>query len=242
MLRRRFMFEMKKTLIVVYKDELLMNQLKKMVETHDDNEQGVVGTRDGSINIVSWTEKVWLGNKKAGNISGKILFLGDIKGTDKLIPVIDVKFDECGVKFGWAGNQAVVYAEPKVLTTREDYDSFLDKLSALPVPDFLKVAKENIASTGIDQEADTEAPAEDIPECSDSETAEVKEKKRKKVDVFKVAKKVLSSGANAIGKVGTQVTAKSEEVFRNRPLMKQQMLFYGVVSLYNDGLEKFMNI
>ena len=27
------MFETKKTLIVVYKDELLMNQLKKMVET-----------------------------------------------------------------------------------------------------------------------------------------------------------------------------------------------------------------
>ena len=76
------MFETKKTLIVVYKDELLMNQLKKMVETHDDNEQGVVGTRDDSINIVSWTEKVWLENKKAGNIQGKILFLGEIKGTD----------------------------------------------------------------------------------------------------------------------------------------------------------------
>ncbi|MBQ8984115.1 MAG: hypothetical protein IJ079_11080 [Lachnospiraceae bacterium] len=67
-----------------------MNQLKKMVETHDDSENGVVGTKDDSINIVSWTEKVWLGNKKAGNIQGKILFLGEIKGTDKLIPVIDV--------------------------------------------------------------------------------------------------------------------------------------------------------
>lgn len=32
------MFETKKTLIVVYKDELLMNQLKKMVETCDDND------------------------------------------------------------------------------------------------------------------------------------------------------------------------------------------------------------
>ena len=30
------MLETKKTLIVVYKDELLMNQLKKMIETHDD--------------------------------------------------------------------------------------------------------------------------------------------------------------------------------------------------------------
>ena len=235
------MFETKKTLIVVYKDELLMNQLKKMVETHDDNEQDVVGTRDDSINIVSWTEKVWLGNKKAGNISGKILFLGDIKGTDKLIPVIDVKFDECGVKFGWAGNQAVVYAEPKVLTTREDYDAFLEKLSALPVPEFLKTAKENLASTETVQDANTEAP-EDIPKCSDDEAVEAKEKKHKKVVIFKVAKKALSSGADAIGKVGTQVASKSEEVFRNKSLMKRQMLFYGVVSLYNDGLEKFMNM
>lgn len=70
------MFGMPKTLIVVYKDEMLMNQLKKLVETNDD-----------SINIVSWTEKVWLGNKKAGNIKDKVLFLGEIKGTDKLIPV-----------------------------------------------------------------------------------------------------------------------------------------------------------
>ena len=48
------MLETKKTLIVVYKDELLMNQLKKMIETHDDAENEVVGTRDNSINVVSW--------------------------------------------------------------------------------------------------------------------------------------------------------------------------------------------
>lgn len=238
------MFETKKTLIVVYKDELLMNQLKKMVETHDDNEQGVVGTRDDSINIVSWTEKVWLGNKKAGNIQGKILFLGEIKGTDKLIPVIDVKFDECGVRFGWAGNQAVVYADPKILTTREDYDAFLEKLSALPVPSFLKAAKESIAATGTDQEVEAaaEMPAEDVPENADGETVEADKRKQKRDDILKVAKKAFSSEADAIGKVGTQIASKSEEVFRNKSLMKRQMLFYGVVSLYNDGLEKFMNM
>ena len=82
------MFGMPKTLIVVYKDEMLMNQLKKLVETNDDSESGdIVGTTDDSINIVSWTEKVWLGNKKAGNIKDKVFFLGEIKGTDKLIPV-----------------------------------------------------------------------------------------------------------------------------------------------------------
>ena len=238
------MFEAKKTLIVVYKDELLMNQLKKMVETHDDNEQGVIGTRDDSINIVSWTEKVWLVNKKAGNIQGKILFLGEIKGTDKLIPVIDVKFDECGVKFGWAGNQAVVYADPKVLTTREDYDAFLEKISVLPVPGFLKATKGSIAATGtvLETEETIEQPTEDAHDNADSDSVEFDEKKRKKVDILKGVKKAFSTAADVIGKVGTQVASKSEEVFRNKSLMKRQMLFYGVVSLYNDGLEKFMNM
>lgn len=238
------MFETKKTLIVVYKDEMLMNQLKKMVETRDDNEQSVVGTRDDSINIVSWTEKVWLGNKKAGNIQGKILFLGEIKGTDKLIPVIDVEFDECGVKFGWAGNQAVVFADPKILTTREDYDAFLEKLSALPVPSFLKATKDSIVATGTDQETEgaTEAPVQDVPEDMDGEPSVGEEKKHRKVGIFKAAKKAISMVADASERVGTQVASKSEEVFRNKSLMKRQMLFYGVVNLYNDGLEKFMNM
>ena len=181
------MFETRKTLIVVYKDELLMNQLKKMVETHDDNEQGIIGTRDDSISIISWTEKVWLGNKKAGNIQGKILFLGEIRGTDKLIPVIDVMFDECGVKFGWAGNQAVVYADPKVLTTREDYDAFLENFSALPVPSFLKATKESVAATGTDQNAESavELPTEDMLENADTETVMADEKKHKKADILK---------------------------------------------------------
>ena len=52
------MFGMSKTLIVVYKDEMVVNQLKKMVETHDDKEEGIIGTRDDSVNVVAWTEKV----------------------------------------------------------------------------------------------------------------------------------------------------------------------------------------
>lgn len=236
------MFEAKKTLIVVYKDELLMNQLRKMVETHDDSEQSIVATKEVSINIVSWKEKVWLGNEKAGNIQEKILFLGGIKGTDKLIPVLDIKFDEYGVRFGWAGNRAVVYVDPKVLTTREDYDAFLEKLSALPIPDLLKATKENIPAATIEQEVESESPAEDAPEYSGSEAIEADEKKHKKADIFKGVKKAISTGTDVIGKVGTQVASKSEEVFRNKSLMKRQMLFYGVVSFYNDGLEKFMNM
>ena len=47
------MFEIQKTLIVVYKDEMLVNQLKKMVETPDNSERGIVEAKNDSINIVS---------------------------------------------------------------------------------------------------------------------------------------------------------------------------------------------
>ena len=93
------MFEEKKTLIVVYTDELIMNQFRKFVETADDTESEVVGTKDDSLNIISWDEDVWATNKKAGNIKGKVLFLGNVKGAKELLPIIDTKFDEYGIKF-----------------------------------------------------------------------------------------------------------------------------------------------
>lgn len=222
------MFETKKTLIVVYKDELLMNQLKKMIETNDDAEDAVIGTKDDSINIVSWTEKVWLGNKKAGNIQGKILFLGDIKGTDKLIPVLDVKFDYRGVKYGWAGNQAALYVELEELTNREIYDEFLKKMSELPIPSFLKTMNEDVVeNTGEDS----------VAEIVKQEGVDDK----KNPAFLNATKKVLESGVDVFEKIGKNVAVKSEEIFRSKSLMKRQMLFYGVVHFYWNGLEKFMD-
>lgn len=232
------MFEQKKTLIVVYKDELLMNQLKKMIETRDDNDE-VVGTRDNSINVVSWTEKVWLGNKKAGNIQGKILFLDDIKGTEKLIPVLDVEFDDCGVKYGWAGNQAVLYAEPKELADRKAYDAFLQKLSELPVPDFFKINKENVVNTETGDSLEL-SPA--VAKESEGAPKEPENVKAPVPGILNIVKKAIDEGTEVAGKVGSQVALKSEEFLRNKNLMKRQMLFYGVVNLYNNDLEDFMNM
>ncbi len=235
------MFEIKKTLIVVYKDELLLNQLKKMVETDDDTEEGVVGTKDDTINIVSWTEDVWLSNKKQGTTKGKILFLGNVKGTENLIPVIDVMFDKYGVKFGWAGDQAIVYADPNALISRKDYDVFLERFSTMPVPNFLKATKENSVTTS----AGSEAGSID-EQCEKGALANVNvspvKVEDKKADVLKNIRSAFSMGLVAIEKVGAQISSKSEELFRNKALMKRQMLFYGVINLYNDGLEKFMNM
>ena len=63
------MFDEPQKLIVVYKDELVLNQLRKLIETNDDREDGeIVGTEDGTVAVIAWDEKMWLEQKKAGNV------------------------------------------------------------------------------------------------------------------------------------------------------------------------------
>lgn len=195
-------FSEPQTLIVVYKDELVANQLRKMVTTKDDGDgEEVVGTKDGSVRIVSWTEKVWLDQKKAGNIDSKVLFVGDIKGTDKLVPILDIKFDDCGVKYGWAGNQAVVCADPKVLLPKGEYSAFVEKLKVMPVPEKLKA---------------------------------------KAIDTKDVVVKAGAVGAAwaFLGPIGA--AAAFALGTKDKAKVMQQMLFYGIINLYNNHLEEFM--
>ena len=125
------MFDDPKTLITVYKDEVALNLLRKLVETKDDDSAAgsIVGTKDGSVKIVAWEPKLWATNKKAGNtgdIEDKILFIGDIKSVENLVPVIDWKYDKWGIKYGWAGRQAVILTDTRGVAKKADYNAFRD--------------------------------------------------------------------------------------------------------------------
>lgn len=223
------MFYEPQTLIIVYKDEMLANQMKKLIETKDDSEGTVTGTRDKSINVVTWTEKVWLANKKAGNITSKVLFLGGIKGVDTLIPVIDVKFEKHGVRFGWAGNQAVLYVKPSEIKSIESYAAFHADLEALPAPQTIKdVIKPHLV------------PVKDATPEAEEQHEEIEYK-----GIIARGRGFFKKAGEAIGDTFADLGAKamvfSEENFKNKKAMERQMLFYGVICLYNEGLEMFMN-
>ncbi len=233
------MFGTSETLIIVYKDEMLANQMKKLIETKDDLENSITGTTDRSINVVSWSEKIWLDNKKAGNITSKVLFLGNIKGVDKLIPVIDVKYDQFGIRYGWGGNQAVIYAEPNEIKAVDSYLDFYEKLEKSAVPQTIKniikpksLAEEDISvdRTVLVGTADGENHAE---EPTDAKANFIDKSK----EFFKKAKIKLEEGYTDFSKKAQEFT---EENFKNKKAMEQQMLFYGVVQLYNNDLETFM--
>ena len=120
------MFSEKKKLVVVYeeKDELAFNLLKKLIETDDDDKENnvIVGSEDGTITVIGWTEKVYLDNKKKGNISNKIIFLDDVKGVGNIAPIMDKKFDKFGISYGFAGNQAVISINERQIGDAQTYE------------------------------------------------------------------------------------------------------------------------
>ena len=130
------MFDEPQKLIVVYKDELVLNQLRKLIETNDDREDGeIVGTEDGTVAVIAWDEKMWLEQKKAGNIATKILFIGDVKGTDKLFPLLDIKYDKWGIKYGWSGKQAMIIVNDHYVSKRDHYNAFIEEFQAEQLPE-----------------------------------------------------------------------------------------------------------
>ena len=207
---------------------MLANQMKKLIETKDDTDGGLTGTRDSSINVVTWTEKIWLANKKAGNITSKVLFLGGIKGVDSLIPVVDVKFEKHGVRYGWAGNQAVIYADPGEIKTIDSYYAFYNELKSMPVPQAIK-----------DASKPKTAPVKEQPqEEAQQETEEKKGFFAKGKDLLK---KVEDTIVDGMVDMAEKASIFTEENFRNKKAVERQMLFYGVINMYNEGLETFMN-
>lgn len=212
------MFSDRKSMVVVYKDEVLLNFVRKLVETNDDSEDRIVGTKDGSTDIVAWTEKVFADNKKTGKTQNKIMFLGKLKCVKDLIPVIDIRFEKYGVKYGWAGRQAVVYADTSVLKDKAKYDSFLSELKELPVPQSIKNRKAGVT------------PASVISEVSDTSTPQDSAITAATIALTRIP---LTVGLG----IGTAILA---DAFKNKKLLEQQMLLYGIINFYNNDLRDFL--
>ncbi len=222
------MFGKKRNLIVVYKDELILNQLRKLVESNDDQEDAVVGIEDGSVSIVAWSEKVWRDQKKAGVIADKVLFLGNCKSSEELLPIVDLVFEDNGVKFGWAGKQAVLSYDVRALDDSEIYARFLDELKEMGAPNLLLPSK-------VDKEKEQHAGA------TSGELMVVEEQSRSTPKaVFSSALNSLRHGMDVAQKVGVQAITLAEDALTGRAQKERQMAFYGVVRLYREGLADFM--
>ena len=207
------MFEEPRQLIVVYKkkDEIPLNQLKKLVDTKDDNKetQTIVGTEDGTVKIIAWNEKTWIDNKKAGNtgkMDDKVLFLGNIKGVENLIPTLDIKFNKYGVSYGFSGKQAVISVNPNALGKKENYDNFIA----------------------------------DLQEVCNATTVEERKKYSsfdKKNAAKNVAEKIWETLAYGLDGALAKFTV---DALNDKKIVRNQQFLFGVSKLYYDDLDSFM--
>lgn len=180
-------------LIVVYKekDEIAVNQLRKLIESNGE-----------AVPVVRWTEQFWLEQKREGIIDSKMLFVGKVKGTEELFPIIDIKYKRHGILYGWAGNQAILYVNDKFINSEEAYQRFLSNF-----------------------------------------------KRKIEGEITKKQKKIGVNVSTAVKFAGTLVApwvwpvfgaSLLNDVFKDKRLVRDQQLIYGVTELYHKHLAEFM--
>lgn len=128
----------KRNLVVVCKDDLIVAQLKKLVETNDDKEGSIVGTEDGTVRIIRWDEDKWAYRYSKNNIKEKVLVIGDVKEAKNQVAVMEPVLDEFGAKYGWIGNVAYISANRLALKNKETYSEFVEKMEELQIPEYIK--------------------------------------------------------------------------------------------------------
>lgn len=132
----------KRNLALVTKDELLYQQLKKLIETDDDeSDEIVIGTKDGTVRLVRWEEDKWVYRSKTDTVDNKVVVIGDCKGAGTGVELMKVVFDQFGVRYGWVGNCAYVHADLRKIRAKGVYDAFLEELKAMPAPEVIKEDK-----------------------------------------------------------------------------------------------------
>lgn len=191
-------------LIVSYKqkDEMSVNFFKKLVSKNDDLENEIVGIKDGTVKIVAWEEKVWLSNKSAGQISNKVILLDDVKGSKALLEVSDLKYNAHGIKYGWAGPQAIISIEENDLKDENKYNEFLNEFN----------------------------------ECAHLVDMEIFNKRPD--DSKKIVKNLWKFLIPGLAEI-TAVSSLNSH-FKNKELVRTQMLMYAISHFYLNHLDEFI--
>ena len=72
--------------------------------------------------VVEFTEKMFLDNAKKLSSKNKIIFLGKTKSSkERWLDINRYKYDKNGMRYGWSGNHAFIYAKPLKLSEIEAF-------------------------------------------------------------------------------------------------------------------------
>ena len=117
------MFELNITKLIIVCDESTVgyaNYLRQLVSANDDEEDVIIGTKDGAIKVSVWLEKHYLDNMSTISSNEHVLFIGENQASKDEIPSMTVKFDQLGMKYGWLGKRGMML----VSSTTDNPDSY----------------------------------------------------------------------------------------------------------------------
>lgn len=100
------------------------NYLRQLVSTNDDD-NNIVGTKDGSIGVAVWLEKDYLANMATITSDQHVLFIGENQASKNEISSMNVKFDSFGMKYGWLGKRGMMIVS-KTIDNPEEYNEFIE--------------------------------------------------------------------------------------------------------------------
>ena len=116
-----------KSIIVVCDDKTkeYANYLRQLISANDDKDGEIVGTKDGEVEVVVWTEKQYIDNSPTITSNQHILFIGNNKTAQAEEKSMREKFHKFGMRYSWLGKRAVVAVDPADLS-KEDYEKFIE--------------------------------------------------------------------------------------------------------------------
>jgi len=130
--------EKKKLIVVVDKKTVTYGELLSAFVTMKDDkyneegqllENGIVGIRDGSVDVVVWDEKTYVHNQPELSSSNKIVFIGNAKFIKPIKANINMECElsKFGIDYGCFGNKAVICVSSKEVTKNRDlYYEFIE--------------------------------------------------------------------------------------------------------------------
>ena len=122
--------EGKKKLVVVTNKKMKnhANLLRNLVTQNDDVGGNVVGTKDGTVDMVMWSDEDFVANQPKMSSSQKVLFIGTSKHVNGYIESLEYeKFKEStiyGINIYIGGNMAAITVD-KGDTTKEEYEKLI---------------------------------------------------------------------------------------------------------------------
>ena len=122
------MFEQNITKLIIVCDDNTVgyaNYLRQLISANDDEEDVIIGTKDGAIKVSVWLEKHYLDNMSTISSNEHVLFIGENQASKNEISSMTVKFDQFGMKYGWLGKRGMMIVS-KTIDNPEDYNEFIE--------------------------------------------------------------------------------------------------------------------